>query len=156
MSYKKLTFASYLKETSFLSTCMPCFNSYYSCFCSLSGHSWSPEIPTPVTDFLSPPQLHRHHSTTPPLHLHHCTGTNTNTTALVHQHYLHHCTNTNTNIIALCESCENKVWSGQLWQINSPPIFNENEPNFQWWCKNIQIFEKVIRFQNNMDEKWLK
>ena len=27
---------------------------------------------------------------------------------------------------ALCESCENRVWSGQLWQINSPQIFNEN------------------------------
>ena len=27
---------------------------------------------------------------------------------------------------ALCESCENGVWSGQLWQINSPPIYNKN------------------------------
>ena len=58
--------------------------------------------------------------------------------------------------IALCESCENKVWSGQLWQINSPPIFNENEPNFQWWCKNIKNFGKVIRFPNIMDKKWWK
>ena len=28
--------------------------------------------------------------------------------------------------IALCESWENGVWSGQLWQMNSPQIFNEN------------------------------
>ena len=61
-----------------------------------------------------------------------------------------------TSIIALCESCENEVWSGQLWQYNSPPIFNENEPNFHWWCKNIQIFEKVIRFPNIMDKQWWK
>ena len=53
---------------------------------------------------------------------------------------------------ALCESCENGVWSGQLWQINSPPIFNENGPNFQWWCENIQIFDKLIPFPNIMDK----
>ena len=62
----------------------------------------------------------------------------------------------NRRINALCESCENEVWSGQLWLINSPPIFNEKEPNFQWWCKNIQIFEKVIRFLNVTDKKWWK
>ena len=32
----------------------------------------------------------------------------------------------------------NGVKSGQLWQIISAPIFNENLPNFREWCKNIQ------------------
>ena len=45
---------------------------------------------------------------------------------------------------ALCESCENGIWSGQLWQINSPPIFSKNLPNFQWWCLNIQIFNFFV------------
>ena len=49
---------------------------------------------------------------------------------------------------ALCESYGNGVWGIQLWQINFPPIFSENQPNFQWWCLNIQIFDKVIPFQN--------
>ena len=57
---------------------------------------------------------------------------------------------------ALCESCENGVWSGQLWQINSPPIFVENLPKFQLLCLNIQIFEKVINFQNLWEKGWWK
>ena len=44
------------------------------------------------------------------------------------------------------QKLKNWVQSGPLWQIDSPPIFNKNYPNFQWSCNNIQIFEKVICF----------
>ena len=47
----------------------------------------------------------------------------------------------------------NWVQSGKVWQINSPTIFSENYPNFQWWCLNIQIFDKVIPFQNFWEKK---
>ena len=37
---------------------------------------------------------------------------------------------------ALWQSGQNRVWIGQLWQIISLWIFNENEPNFDGWCMN--------------------
>ena len=43
---------------------------------------------------------------------------------------------------------KNGVKSGQLWQIISPPIFNENSPNLEGWCKNIQKIKKIIDFPN--------
>ena len=33
---------------------------------------------------------------------------------------------------------KNGVKRSQLWKIISPPIFNENLPNFERWCINIQ------------------
>ena len=67
-----------------------------------------------------------------------------------------HCCSRCNSIIALCESCKNWVLSGQLWLINSPPIFNKIQPNFKWWCINIQKFEKVINFPKFWGTKWWK
>ena len=52
-------------------------------------------------------------------------------------------------------SCENRVWNGQVWKIISPPIFNENEPNFDGWCINTQKIEKkVICLSNSVRKIW--
>ena len=48
------------------------------------------------------------------------------------------------------EKLKNGVKSGQLWQIISPPILNENSPNLEGWCKNIQKIKK-----NNWFPKYL-
>ena len=39
---------------------------------------------------------------------------------------------------------KNGVKSGQLWQIISPPIFNEISPNLEGWCKNIKKSKKLL------------
>ena len=51
---------------------------------------------------------------------------------------------------------KNGVKSGQLWQIISPPIFNENSPNLEGWCKNIQKIKKIIDFPNIFKKGFLK
>ena len=60
-----------------------------------------------------------------------------------------------------CSQCtmrklKNGVKSGQLWQIISPPIFNENSPNLEGWCKNIQKIKKIIDFPNIFKRGFLK
>ena len=44
------------------------------------------------------------------------------------------------------QKLKNGVLSGQLCQIISPPIFNENSPHLEGWCKNIK--KKMIDFPN--------
>ena len=54
------------------------------------------------------------------------------------------------------EKLKNGVKSGELWQIISPPIFNENSPNLEGWCKNIQKIKKIIDFPNIFKKGFLK
>ena len=50
---------------------------------------------------------------------------------------------------------KNGVKSGQLWQIISPPIFNENSPNLEGWCKNTKK-KIIIDFPNIFKKGFLK
>ena len=54
------------------------------------------------------------------------------------------------------QKLKNGVKSGQLWQIISPPMFNENSPNLEGWCKNIQKIKKIIDFPNIFKKGFLK